>query len=287
MARDAESYERENMLLAMVPELLKANGFTGVVVTRPGGMKVVKARTADGTEVGFWVKQAWQNHSDFAAFQFNLLPKQLPKTSQNFSAFVRSQVGAARDRGAHYLLMLHMPGELIQDNYAVLALDDVPRAYEEQLSAWPKKAMEGGAPVLYFDEERPDADVRRVQLVRRLAVSLQQISGVAATAEGSSARTVWAEVQRRMKQQLFRFRVGEACGWTCAVSGTRVKEVLDAAHLPGKDWRFDNAAEDGIMLRADLHRLLDAGRAEIRSDCFWIHPEARCPEYVALHNRRI
>jgi len=287
MARDPESYNRERLVLAMALELIKANGFLSARTTRPSGMKVIMARTAGGAEVGFWVKQAWQNHPDFAAFQFDSLPKELSKTAENFKSFVRSQVASARSRGAQYLLMVHMPGDFIKDNYAVLSLDDVPQAYEQQLATWPRGAMEGSFPVLYFDDERANAEMQRVQVVQSLSASLGALSGVPPTPESSTAKTVWAEVERRMKQQAFRFRVGEACGWTCAVSGTMVREVLDAAHLPGRDWRFDNAAEDGVMLRADLHRLLDAGRAELRDGCFWIQPDARCPEYAAFHNRRI
>ena len=40
--------------------------------------------------------------------------------------------------------------------------------------------------------------------------------------------------------------------------------MLDAAHLPGTSWRTgENEATDGILLRADLHRLLDAGLLRI------------------------
>jgi hypothetical protein len=40
--------------------------------------------------------------------------------------------------------------------------------------------------------------------------------------------------------------------------------VLDAAHLPDTSWRAgENEAIDGILLRADLHRLLDAGLLRI------------------------
>lgn len=68
------------------------------------------------------------------------------------------------------------------------------------------------------------------------------------------------EVEQRPEQAAFRERVGNAWGWRCAITGESVREVLDAAHLPTASWRAgDNAAEDGILLRADLHRLLDAG----------------------------
>lgn len=72
------------------------------------------------------------------------------------------------------------------------------------------------------------------------------------------------EAEIRPEQAAFRDRVGDVWGWRCAITGEAVREVLDAAHLPGTSWRAGhNAAVDGILLRADLHRLLDAGLLRI------------------------
>ena len=68
----------------------------------------------------------------------------------------------------------------------------------------------------------------------------------------------------RPEQAAFRQRVGDAWGWRCAITGEDVPEALDAAHLPGLSWRAgNNSATDGILLRADLHRLLDEGLLRI------------------------
>ncbi|MGG5818737.1 HNH endonuclease [Falsiroseomonas sp. HW251] len=72
------------------------------------------------------------------------------------------------------------------------------------------------------------------------------------------------ETEQRPEQAAFRQRVGEAWGWRCAITGEDVPEVLEAAHLPGASWRTgDNEATDGVLLRADLHRLFDAGLLQI------------------------
>lgn len=72
------------------------------------------------------------------------------------------------------------------------------------------------------------------------------------------------EVLRRREQEAFRKRVGDAWGWRCAITGETVREVLEAAHLQGKSWRAGaNRAEDGILLRLDLHRLMDRGLLRI------------------------
>jgi hypothetical protein len=287
MARDAGSYQREKLLLAMVPELMKSHGLTHVSIAVRAGMKFAEAQAADGTRVGFWVKQAWKNETEFAAFQFGMVDAPAPREDQLYLNLVRNLVANAKARGAHYLLMAHMPDDVICSNYAVLDLDDVVLAYQRQLAGWPDRAKEGASPVLYFDGRRNSSDVERAEIVRSLSVPLAGIAGLVPLVKGASqdSKTVWAETERRMKQQVFRFRVGEACGWTCAVSGNQVKRVLEAAHLPGKNWRFDNGADDGIMLRVDLHRLLDAGLAELRNGLFWIHKDARCEQYAHLHEQ--
>jgi hypothetical protein len=55
-------------------------------------------------------------------------------------------------------------------------------------------------------------------------------------------------------------------GRRCVITGCAVERLLDAAHLPGRDWRAGhNRADDGIPLRADLHRALDAGLIRLGS----------------------
>jgi hypothetical protein len=74
-------------------------------------------------------------------------------------------------------------------------------------------------------------------------------------------------VEGRPEQAAFRQRVGDAWGWRCAVTGEDVREVLQAAHLPDASWRAGHNTEvDGILLRADLHLLLDAGLLRIEDD---------------------
>ena len=68
----------------------------------------------------------------------------------------------------------------------------------------------------------------------------------------------------RPLQAEFRERLMEAYGECCAISGCRVPEVLDAAHL--RSWREGSGVGDGILLRKDLHALLDAGLLTISRD---------------------
>ena len=67
----------------------------------------------------------------------------------------------------------------------------------------------------------------------------------------------WAEIDTRLDQQKFRRLIAERDGLTCAITGSQTASVLDAAHL---DKRASGGSDDpanGIILRADIHRLFD------------------------------
>jgi hypothetical protein len=79
-----------------------------------------------------------------------------------------------------------------------------------------------------------------------------------ASLEVRAARFV--SVEARPDQAAFRERVFMHYAGTCAISGCRITDALDAAHKSGRDWRKGhNRAEDGYVLRKDLHALYDAG----------------------------
>jgi hypothetical protein len=83
--------------------------------------------------------------------------------------------------------------------------------------------------------------------------------------ENRAAR--FAQVEVRTEQANFRLAVFRACNGRCVVSGCDVPEALEAAHLNGRDWRAGhNSAEDGILLRRDLHTLYDRGLLQIDKD---------------------
>lgn len=131
-----------------------------------------------------------------------------------------------------------------------------------------------------------------LRMVARDTVELHEVVALAEadryrvlTPDVIEARAVSrSEVVRRREQSTFRQRVGEAWGWRCAITGEAVREVLEAAHLPGTSWRGgDNRAEDGILLRLDLHRLLDAGLLRIEQGVVRVSVGG----YAVLDGRRV
>ncbi|WP_420128157.1 HNH endonuclease signature motif containing protein [Longimicrobium sp.] len=293
IARKPQSYLNEQLVSAQVPVLLRAKGFDSVAVRKPKGMKLVQARTVSGGSVTFWLKQGWTDTKRYSAIQFGMIsrvsdPRSLP--DDYFVDYVAARTASAKDLGATHALMVHMVDSVIQ-NYVAVAIDDVAEAYRRQIRDWPQRARNTKTPTLWFEDSRDLPDSPSVQCVTNLEIPLEKVSGVPPVTmvapDGSGSRKVTVEVERRLRQQSFRVLVGNRCGWRCVVSGTAVREVLEAAHLPGRDWRVANQATDGILLRADLHRLLDQGIAEIRGDEFIIRDRSRAGEYLTFSNRRI
>jgi len=70
----------------------------------------------------------------------------------------------------------------------------------------------------------------------------------------------FALAKRRLQQANFRIAVFSYHGPRCKVTGCATPELLEAAHLQGRDWEAGhNSATDGIPLRVDLHRAYDRG----------------------------
>lgn len=287
IARSPRSYENEELLVALLPPLLEQQGFSSVAAKRERGMKFIDARTADGSNVRFWLKQGWTDSHNYSAIQFGLFdePGAANFPDSYFVEHVAARVASAKAKGATHALLVHMEGGIVT-NYVALEIDDVAEAYRRQIEQWPRRARNTKTPTLWFEDLRnvPDADA--ASAVMDLELPLSAICGVALSPKGVVAsKKITAEVELRMRQQAFRLRVGKRCGWRCVVTGTSVKAVLDAAHLPGRNWRVNNEAEDGVLVRTDLHRLIDRGLAELRDGKFWLVESLRRGEYSQFHNQ--
>lgn len=76
----------------------------------------------------------------------------------------------------------------------------------------------------------------------------------------------FAKAASRPEQQAFRRRVFLAQNGACFVTQCSIPETLDAAHRQGRDWKLGhNNAEDGLLLRKDIHALYDAKLVSIDS----------------------
>lgn len=73
----------------------------------------------------------------------------------------------------------------------------------------------------------------------------------------------WALRETRPDQQAFRRKVAERDGLECAITGCSIPEILGAAHLDPRAPSGSDDPANGMILRADIHRLFDAGLLSI------------------------
>ncbi|MCL6564269.1 MAG: HNH endonuclease [Firmicutes bacterium] len=98
----------------------------------------------------------------------------------------------------------------------------------------------------------------------------------------------------RIGQQGFRVLVGSAYEYRCAVTGERALPALEAAHILPVAAGGPHLVENGLMLRADLHRLFDAGYLSVDPDDRRLLVSRRIREdfhngreYYQLHGREL
>jgi len=95
----------------------------------------------------------------------------------------------------------------------------------------------------------------------------------------------WALRETRPDQQEFRRKVAERDGLKCAITGCAIPEVLDAAHLAPRAPGGSDDPANGMILRADIHRLFDAGLLSIDgAGTVSVSVALTDPEYRRLHD---
>jgi len=108
------------------------------------------------------------------------------------------------------------------------------------------------------------------------------------TAELEDARKrILREIIARQGQGAFRDRLVREYQFTCALTGCMEVDALEAAHIIPYLGPSTNAVSNGILLRADLHTLLDKGLLSFDLD-YWppraaISSKVNDPSYRALH----
>jgi len=96
------------------------------------------------------------------------------------------------------------------------------------------------------------------------------------------------EVVQRQGQRDFRDRLLAAYGGRCAVTGTDVLEVLQAAHIEPYDGMPTNVVSNGLLLRADIHDLFDQGLVWVADNYkIFVHEYLRGTEYGKFHGRKL
>lgn len=109
-------------------------------------------------------------------------------------------------------------------------------------------------------------------------------TGVKDTRESTRRAIFLRRGQRQFRQALI-----EAYEGHCVVTGCSVRHVLEAAHIHPYQGRETNRADNGLLLRSDLHTLFDSGLVAVCPDSttVLVATELNGTEYERWRGRRI
>lgn len=108
------------------------------------------------------------------------------------------------------------------------------------------------------------------------------------TVEDARKRILRSIAQRR-GQKRFREDLIAAYQGRCAISGSAVRDVLEAAHIYPYRGADTNKVDNGLLLRADLHTLFDCGliAVDVSTMTVLVSPRLQESEYTAFHGSRL
>ncbi|MCO8624489.1 HNH endonuclease [Burkholderia multivorans] len=97
-----------------------------------------------------------------------------------------------------------------------------------------------------------------------------------------SRASILRAIRVRRGQRTFRDKLIKRYGGRCVVSGCRVLDILEAAHISPYLGAADNHPQNGLLLRADLHTLFDLNLMAIEPASLVIkfHPKVRADGYA-------
>ena len=100
---------------------------------------------------------------------------------------------------------------------------------------------------------------------------------------------VLAAITRRQGAPRFRRLLLDCYERRCAISGCDADAVLEAAHIVPYAGLSTNHAQNGLLLRADLHTLFDRGLLGVHPDSYTVvlHPTLLDTDYGGLRDRQI
>jgi hypothetical protein len=100
---------------------------------------------------------------------------------------------------------------------------------------------------------------------------------------------VLRRIKARRGQQSFRNALRSRYGDRCMISGCRLMDIVEAAHIKPYRGEQDNDPANGLLLRADLHTLFDLEFIGIEPDTLEVHfhADARAAGYEQFHGVKL
>lgn len=98
----------------------------------------------------------------------------------------------------------------------------------------------------------------------------------------------YGQIRERQGQPEFRAKLLEAYERRCAVTGTRLEPLLEAAHIVPHSTATDYRLSNGLLLRADIHNLYDLHHLSIdERGNIHLSRTAMQTEYSQFHGKRM
>lgn len=137
--------------------------------------------------------------------------------------------------------------------------------------------------------------VLRPQLVRtseQVALDYARTSAdtiLSNTPDDDLRKWITASIVQREGQPAFRRALLKAYSGRCAISGCSVEDVLEAAHIAPYRGVQTNVVGNGLLLRADLHKLFDLCliAVDVNTRTIRLHDSLRQSEYAVFEGVRL
>jgi hypothetical protein len=168
--------------------------------------------------------------------------------------------------------------------------------------------MNGSSPTIWLQDDRGGEDVAAAlwnhQGVRNLATLPVVVTLPPEEAErpqpdttpsylaqeGDRRAVIQRQIRERRGQQAFRDALRSRYGERCLVSGCRLLDVLEAAHIKPYRGEDDNHVENGLLLRADIHTLFDLNLLGVEPEGLLVkmHPALMSdPHYASFAEKQL
>jgi hypothetical protein len=129
-----------------------------------------------------------------------------------------------------------------------------------------------------------DLRVKAVQIDEDLRQAQQATPEFDPADASTGKKRMLREIALRQGGPAFRKKVLQAFARNCGVTGCRVEEILEAAHISPYDGPNTNHVTNGLLLRSDIHTLFDLGLIRIAPKTMKVHVHPRLlnhTEYAA------
>ncbi|MGV8803718.1 MAG: HNH endonuclease [Polaromonas sp.] len=198
---------------------------------------------------------------------------------------------------------------LYEDDIVYMSAENLQLAWERRKHVFADLRAASAALARLRFENRSDPILRSLdaylghELIQQLSGYLPEVARSATTSDGQKsdtelrikrmtedARTFAIRRQAiRQGQSGFRQKLIDFYGARCCISGSEVREVLEAAHILPYMGAHTNEVENGLLLRADIHQLFDAHLLSIHPETLTIEVCTRVTDgyYRSLIGRKI